>query len=86
MKDRFAILEAPKNTKDINNLWPGVDATQIDSKYTAFYYPWIEVYDPLTKGPFLVPPGGSVTGIGQLCALLVYFQHAKYAKSISSIN
>jgi hypothetical protein len=66
MKDRFAILEAPKGTKDISKLWPGVpgeDSTQVDSKYAAFYYPWIEVYDPLTKGTFLVPPGGSAAGI-----------------------
>jgi phage tail sheath protein FI len=66
MKDRFAILEAPKDTKDISKLWPGVpgeDSTQVDSKYAAFYYPWIEVYDPLTKGQFLVPPGGSAAGI-----------------------
>jgi phage tail sheath protein FI len=63
MKDRFAILEAPKDTKVISNLWPGVDSTRVDSKYAAFYYPWIEVYDPLTRGPFLVPPGGSAAGI-----------------------
>ncbi|RZN35499.1 MAG: phage tail sheath family protein [Methanophagales archaeon ANME-1-THS] len=58
LKDRFAILDALANTADIPGLRPPKD-----SKYAAFYYPWIEVFDPLTKGAKKVPPGGFVAGI-----------------------
>ena len=58
LKDRFAILDAPPNTTDLANLWPPKD-----SKYAAFYYPWIEVYDPLTKSNKQIPPGGYIAGI-----------------------
>ncbi|MGH2413589.1 MAG: phage tail sheath family protein, partial [Microcystaceae cyanobacterium] len=41
-----------------------------DSDYAAFYYPWIEVFDPATKiknpqgeGRLLVPPSGHMAGI-----------------------
>ena len=33
-----------------------------DSKYGAYYFPWIEVYDP-QKGNIFVPPSGHVCGI-----------------------
>src|SRR5262249_42763362 len=41
-KDRFAILDSPET---ING---GVDklARPRDSKYGAYYFPWIQVYDP----------------------------------------
>lgn len=58
LKDRFAILDAAKPTNNISSLRPPKD-----SKYAAFYYPWIKVYDPLTKGPKDVPPGGYMAGI-----------------------
>jgi phage tail sheath protein FI len=58
LKDRFAILDAFSSTMDIPGLRPPKD-----SKYAAFYYPWIEVFDPLKKGPGQVPPGGYMAGI-----------------------
>ncbi len=61
LKDRFAVLEAPQNLPagtTIGNLRPPTD-----SKYAAYYYPWVKVFDPITKGPKLVPPGGLVVGI-----------------------
>jgi phage tail sheath protein FI len=58
LKDRFAVLEAPQNTTNLPALRPPKD-----SKYAAFYYPWIKVFDPITAGPKLVPPGGHVVGI-----------------------
>jgi len=61
LKDRFAILEASNdgpNYRNVSNLtWSR------PSKYGAFYYPWIKVYDPLTKRNKLVPPGGYIAGI-----------------------
>jgi phage tail sheath protein FI len=58
MKDRFGVLDADKETTNISTLRPPTD-----SKYAAFYYPWVKVFDPLSSGQKLVPPGGSVVGI-----------------------
>ena len=58
MKDRFAILQAPQSAGPIGKLMPPTD-----SKYAAYYYPWIKVMDPLTQKPKLVPPGGHVAGV-----------------------
>lgn len=58
MTDRFAILETPQNTKSAGPLWPPKD-----SKYAAYYHPWIEVFDPRKKGPKLAPAGGYIAGI-----------------------
>lgn len=58
LKDRFAVLEAFQNTIDIPNLRPPKN-----SKYAAFYYPWIKIFDPITNRPKLVPPGGHIVGI-----------------------
>ena len=34
-----------------------------DSKFATLYYPWLEVMDPITKRPLLVPPSGHVAGV-----------------------
>ena len=34
-----------------------------DSKYATLYYPWVEVMDPITKRPLMVPPSGHVAGV-----------------------
>jgi hypothetical protein len=58
-KDRFAILDSPEVIED-----GGVDKLPKprDSKYGAYYFPWIEVYDP-EKGNIFVPPSGHMAGI-----------------------
>ena len=58
MKDRFAVLQAAQSAGDIAKLAP-----PNDSKYAAFYYPWIRVIDPITNNKKLVPPGGHIAGI-----------------------
>ncbi len=58
MKDRFAVLQARQNAGLVSKLMP-----PLDSKYAAFYYPWIKVMDPLTNSPKLIPPGGHVVGV-----------------------
>ena len=57
-KDRFAILDAPET---ING---GIDKLPKprDSKYGAFYFPWIQVYDP-DKGNIFIPPSGHIAGV-----------------------
>jgi len=57
-KDRFAILDSQET------MTGGVDklARPRDSKYGAFYFPWIQVYDP-ERGNIFVPPSGHMAGI-----------------------
>ena len=60
LKDRFAIIDAQSGQSTISAIDP---RSTRPSKYAAFYYPWIKVYDPLTKLNKLVPPGGHMAGI-----------------------
>jgi phage tail sheath protein FI len=63
MGDRMAILDAP----------PGLSAQQVmewrtqkvryDSKYATLYWPWINIFDPLSGRPALVPPSGHLAGL-----------------------
>ncbi len=57
-KDRFAILDSPEM------ITGGVDKLPKprDSKYGAYYFPWIQVYDP-DKGNIFVPPSGHIAGV-----------------------
>jgi phage tail sheath protein FI len=36
---------------------------RVDSKYAAFYYPWVRVLDPVTREEIHLPPSGFVAGI-----------------------
>jgi phage tail sheath protein FI len=60
MKDRFAVLDSEEKAD--------FDAIQrqgnlYDSKYAALYYPWIRVFDPLSKKRINVSPSGYMCGI-----------------------
>jgi len=60
MKDRFGVLDSIKGAdlekiKNQRNLY--------DSKYAALYYPWVEIYNPLTKKNDALPPSGHVVGV-----------------------
>ena len=58
-KYRFAILDAAEELgKDGIAKMP----KPRDSQYAAYYFPWIQVYDP-EKGNIFVPPSGHVAGI-----------------------
>ena len=59
MKYRFAVLDSPEVIEK-----GGVDKLPKprDSKMGAYYFPWIEVYDP-EKGNIFVPPSGHVAGV-----------------------
>ena len=57
--DRFAVTSADANQADISQLRPPKD-----SKYAAFYYPWVRVLALHTaEGHVLVPSMGHVTGV-----------------------
>ena len=61
--DRMAILDAPPNLipQDIHECRN--KTAGYDSKYATLYWPWLEVMDPLTNRPLLVPPSGHVAGV-----------------------
>ena len=61
--DRMAILDAPPNLLPQEILEWRMNTAGYDSKFAALYYPWIEVMDPLTNQPMLVPPSGHVAGV-----------------------
>ena len=58
LKDRFAVMQIEGQQGD-----PTTVKVPQDTKYGAVYYPWIRVYDPLTRDTRLVPPGGHMAGI-----------------------
>jgi phage tail sheath protein FI len=61
LKDRFAILQSKQD--DIpSNIGTSLRPPR-DSKYAAFYYPWIKIVDPRSNKDKLIPPGGHIAGI-----------------------
>ena len=59
MGDRMAILDTPPNLRAQDVLEWRMNVAGYDSKMAALYYPWIEVMDPLTSSPILIPAVGS---------------------------
>lgn len=58
---RFAILDIPKDTKNINEI--KAYRNMFDTSYAALYHPWVKVFDPLDKRNIAIPPSGSIAGI-----------------------
>jgi phage tail sheath protein FI len=61
--DRMAILDAPRDLRPQDVLEWRMNTAGYDSKMAALYWPWIEVMDPLSKLPIMVPPSGHVAGL-----------------------
>jgi phage tail sheath protein FI len=61
--DRMAIIDAPPNLLPQEILEWRMNTAGYDSKFAALYYPWIEVMDPLSNQPMLVPPSGHAAGV-----------------------
>jgi len=60
MKYRIVVLESG-NGQSISQV--RAMRAQINSKYVAFYYPWIRILDPITRKEIHLPPSGFVAGI-----------------------
>lgn len=60
MRYRIAVLDSGNDQAivDVRAM-----KAKIDSKYAAFYYPWVRVLDPLTQQEIHLPPSGFVAGI-----------------------
>jgi phage tail sheath protein FI len=61
--ERMAILDPPPDLLPQDVLDWRMNAAGYDSKFATLYYPWIEVGDPLTNRPMLVPPSGHLAGV-----------------------
>jgi uncharacterized protein len=66
MKDRFAIIDGQRNTAITA---AAIQGTVGDSNVAALYFPWLQVFDPVTKadkttkGLIFVPPSGHMAGV-----------------------
>jgi hypothetical protein len=63
MGDRMAILDAPPSLLPQDILEWRMNTAGYDSKFATLYYPWLEVMDPLTNQPLMIPPSGHVAGV-----------------------
>jgi phage tail sheath protein FI len=61
LRFRFAVIDSDKGQNNPSGLDPRSRVT--DSRYAAFYYPWLFTADPRTGARKLIPPGGHVLGV-----------------------
>ena len=61
--DRMAILDAPADLRAQDVLDWRMNVAGYDSKMAALYWPWIEVMNPLTRRPMMMPPSGHIAGV-----------------------
>src|ERR1700722_6350344 len=60
LKYRFAILQAPLAVRRPETNDPTISSQR---GYAAFYFPWLQITNPISGVPLLVPPGGHLAGI-----------------------
>lgn len=60
MKYRIAVIDSVKN-QSISDV--RAYRGKFDSKYAAFYFPWVRIIDPVTNQENHYPPSGFVSGI-----------------------
>ena len=58
---RFAVLDMPRDARKVDDMIAHREI--FDSSYAALYHPWLQVFDPLDKKNFAIPPSGSIMGI-----------------------
>ena len=63
MSGRMVILDAPDGLMPQEILEWRMNTAGYDSKMAALYYPWIEVMNPLTRRPMMMPPSGHMAGL-----------------------
>jgi uncharacterized protein len=61
--DRVAIFDSPETVTDLSTLKPGEGTMPGSSDYAALYFPWIKVFDPVSKAEKAIPPSGHMAGI-----------------------
>lgn len=64
LQDRFAILDGRhEEVTNFNLTKEAIQGGTRDSSYGAIYFPWIEVFDPITDKNIYVPPSGHIAGV-----------------------
>jgi phage tail sheath protein FI len=60
MRYRIAVIDCAEDQSiaEVRKL-----RAKLDSKYGAFYYPWVRILDPITRAEIGLPPSGFVAGI-----------------------
>lgn len=62
LKDRFAIIDGVQ-TNDFSKDKISGGLRNATDGYGAIYFPWIQVYDPVTEKSEFIPPSGHIAGI-----------------------
>jgi len=60
MRYRIAIIDSRRNASIGETR---AYRAKLDSTYGAYYYPWVRIFDPVTREELDVPPSGFVAGI-----------------------
>jgi phage tail sheath protein FI len=63
MGDRMAILDPPPGLGPQQVKEWRTEKVNYDSKYATLYYPWIEVFDPISGRKRAMPPCGHMAGV-----------------------
>lgn len=71
LQDRFAILDGERLEGQDSSKYVKAEIQKVrESSYGAIYFPWIQVFDPITKaenpqgnGYLTVPPSGHIAGV-----------------------
>lgn len=63
LRDRVAVLDGASSQKLAQPEVIAPSGRSADASYAAVYYPWIQVFDPVSGGPAPVPPSGHIAGI-----------------------
>jgi phage tail sheath protein FI len=59
----MTILDPPPGLSPQDVFEWRMNVAGFDSKMATLYYPWIEVMDPISNRPLLIPPSGHVAGV-----------------------
>jgi uncharacterized protein len=64
-QNRVAIFDGPETVDSLTSLDPKNANTVAPpiTDFAAFYFPWLQVFDPVSKAPVYTPPSGHVAGI-----------------------
>jgi uncharacterized protein len=63
LKDRFAILDGVQDPEELTAGEISPAGRSEAGSYGAIYFPWVQVFDPVTGGNIFVPPSGAMAGI-----------------------
>ena len=63
LQDRFAVLDGVEAPATLNEADIAPVGRSEAGSYAAVYFPWLQVFDPVTETIINVPPSGHITGI-----------------------